>query len=42
MGGEEKRRGGREERGRLILVRCLVSVETDGVEKNNYLFFAKD
>lgn len=43
MGGEERRRGGGgEERGRLVLVRCLVSVETDGVEKTNYLFLAKD
>lgn len=42
MGGEERRRGGGEEGGRLVLVRCLVSVETDGVEKTNYLFLAKD
>lgn len=42
MGGEERKRGGGEERGRLVLVRCLVSVETDGVEKTNYLFLAKD
>lgn len=43
MGGEERRRGGGgEERGRLVLVRCLVSVETDGVEKTNYLLLAKD
>lgn len=38
--GEEE--GGGEERGRLVLVRCLVSVETDGVEKTNYLFLIKD
>lgn len=30
------------ERGRLALVRCLVSVETDGVEKTNYLLLVKD
>ena len=42
MGGEERGEGRGEERGRLVLVRCLVSVETDGVEKTNYLFLAKD
>lgn len=41
-GGEERRREGGEERSRLVVVRCLVSVETGGVEKTNYLFFAKD
>lgn len=41
-GGEERREGGRRGRSRLVLVRCLVSVETDGVEKTNYLFLAKD
>lgn len=33
-GGEERGREGGEERSRLVVVRCLVSVETGGVEKN--------
>lgn len=39
------RRGGRGEGKRerqISTLRCLVSLETDGVEKTNYLFFAKD
>ena len=39
--GRQGEEGGGVERGRLVLVRCLVSVETDGVEKTNYLFLAK-
>lgn len=35
MGGEERRGGGEKGGERQIsVVRCLVSVETDGVEKN--------
>lgn len=40
MGGKESER--REER-QVSVVRCLVTVETDGVgKKPNYLFLAKD
>lgn len=41
-GEEEEEEGGEEEGGRLVLVRCLVSVETNAAEKSNYLFLAKD
>lgn len=41
-GGWGREGGEGEQRGKLALVRCLVSVETGGVEKTNYLLLAKD